>query len=489
MIHPRLPVILLSLLLPVFPGPTAGAADELPALDEVHRGMRQAVLFFRGNLSVAGGYASAWPLDLSHGQSEHRSSPTVIEIQPPGTPSIGLAMLAAYRATGDRLFLQGAREAASALAWCQLASGGWTADFDFDPAFSRRLHYRRDIEAGDLDRGRRNASSTLDDNKTQSALLLLIEGKAVWGDQADPDLDRALEFGLAGLLAAQNTNGGWPQQFDGPADPSRPALQASIPSEWPRSWSGDPYAHHDTLNDHNIREVVGVLLRAAEVLGDPQYREAAKRAGDFLLLAQHAEPQPGWSQQYDTNMHPVWARKFEPPALASVESLGAVETLLELWLATGEERFRAAIVPALDWLDRSRSPDGSWARFYELETNRPLYFEAETYALTYDDTNLPDHYAFRVDGSFGRKIDRMRRLVARSPEEVLRGRADPDSPNAWMREARRRAPAARQALETQDPRGFWADGERISAALFVQNLQDMAAYTEAANRARATGDD
>ena len=47
---------------------------------------------------------------------------------------------------------------------------------------------------------------------------------------------------------------------------------------------------------------------------------AAKRGGDFLLLAQMPEPQPAWCQQYHPDMHPVWARKFEPPAIACSES-------------------------------------------------------------------------------------------------------------------------------------------------------------------------
>jgi len=460
----------------------APAGESLPDPAEVTGAMRKAASFFRSNLSVAGGYASSWPLDLSEGRTEHRASPTVIEIQPPGTPSVGLAMLRAYHATGEELFRQGAREAASALMWCQLASGGWTSDFDFAPSFARRYHFRRDVEAGDGERGKRNAMSTLDDNKTQGALMLLVEWQAAGGVLPEPELRRSLDFGFAGLLAAQETNGGWPQQFDGPSDPGRPVKKATLPADWPREWPKDRYAGFYTLNDNNILRTVRVLLRAGEVLDEERYREAAIRAGDFLLLAQLEEPQPGWAQQYDHAMQPVWARKFEPPALASVESMGAIETLFELWIATGEKRFRDALPPALDWLERSRLPDGKWARFYELRTNRALYCEADTYELTYDDSDLPDHYGFQIDERFGRKIERMRDLIARSRDDLMADREPPSSPAAWAREATRRAGRAREAMEKQDPRGYWTDGDSISARRFVEHLTEMAAYVEASRK-------
>ena len=39
---------------------------------------------------------------------EGKESKTIISIQPPGTGTIGLAMLRAYQATGDPAFLDGA---------------------------------------------------------------------------------------------------------------------------------------------------------------------------------------------------------------------------------------------------------------------------------------------------------------------------------------------------------------------------------------------
>src|SRR4029077_9180464 len=105
-----------------------------------------------------------------------------------------------------------------------------------------------------------------------------------------------------------------------------------------------------------------------------RYRAAAERGGAFLILAQMPEPQPAWAQQYDRKMHPVWDRKFEPPAITGLESQDALETLLLLHRKTGDRKYLAPIPRALDYLKKSRLPDGRIARFYELKTNRPFYF-------------------------------------------------------------------------------------------------------------------
>ena len=133
-------------------------------------------------------------------------------MQPPGTPAVGLAFLNAFHATGDKLPLQAAKEAAQSLMWCQMATGGWDSDFDFDPRKASHYHYRRDIIAGDTDPAGRHGDSTLDDNKTQSSLLFLLELAHTEACKDDKELRASLDFGLDGLLTAQAPNGGWPQQ-------------------------------------------------------------------------------------------------------------------------------------------------------------------------------------------------------------------------------------------------------------------------------------
>jgi len=73
--------------------------------------------------------------------------------------------------------------------------------------------------------------------------------------------------------------------------------------------------------------------------GQAEYRAAVHKAGVFILLAQMPEPQPAWAQQYDRDMHPSWARKFEPPAVTGGESQGVMRTLLDLYRMTGDKKY------------------------------------------------------------------------------------------------------------------------------------------------------
>ena len=477
-----------------------------PEPETVRTAMKSAVAFFRSNLSVAGGYAWSWPTDLSESKGENRSAPTLIMIQPPGTPSVGQAMLEAYQATDDPLFLAGAREAASALMWCQLASGGWTADYNFAPQHARRYHYRRDIDAGDTEAGKRSARSSLDDNKTQSALTFLMNLNSTQGLLMlnDFPVDHSLKFAWDGLLAAQAPNGGWPQHFSGPADPDAPVIRASFPEEWSRIHPAVDYTRHYTLNDNNLQNVMNLLLVAhhqQEIRpgpGDPfsPYLDAARRLGDFLLLAQMPDPQPVWAQQYDRDMHPAWARKFEPPSVCSIESLGAMRALHELWLVTGDDKYIDALPPALEWFERSRLADKeepTWARFYELETNKPLYCKAETYEVTYDDSDLPTHYGFHVSGSMVRSLEKLRNTMATETrdEQIAHrqrdaDRANPASEDLWSDRARKLASRARDALKLQKNQGYWKKGELIDAGEFVRHMRAMTQYLEAAENGAAT---
>ncbi|MAS92360.1 MAG: hypothetical protein CMO55_04120 [Verrucomicrobiales bacterium] len=472
-------ILLLSILLPII-----GVADDIPDRSAVLDSMKKGVLFLRTNLSVGGGYASEWSKDRKEGRVEHGNSSTVISIQPPGTTTLGLTFVEAYRATDERLFVQAAREAAKALVWCQLSSGGWEDDFDFDMTFSSRRHYRRDVEAGDVDPGKRAHRSTLDDNKTQSALLFLLEYAQTDAGKEDEELAACLEFAWKGLLAAQYPNGAWPQQFDGPAPRDLPVVKATIPETWPREWPHEKYTGFYTLNDGNLERVMHLLLRAYELTGEARFIDSAKKLGDFLLLAQFEGSQPAWSQQYDENMQPVWARKFEPPALSSTESYSAIVALFRLWIATGEDKCIATLGPALDWLEKSQLEDGKWARFYELNTNKPLYCVAETYELTYDDSNTPSHYGFKIS-SLENKIERMREDIARPHEEAARRMAGPTQKESWEKKARGVRGKVKDAMESQNENGCWYSSDKIDATIFVKNLRVMAEYLDALNQAEA----
>lgn len=457
------------------------AADSLlPDSPLVLAAMKKAVAFHREKLAVHGGYATAWRKDLSAGKSEHRESKTIICLEPPGVTDIGLALTRAFQVTKDPQFLEAARAAGHCLVECQMATGGWDSDFDFDPEKAKKYHLHQQVLAGDTERGKRYALTTLDDNKTESALLFLVELAQMPECKEDTVLQEAVKFGLDSLVAAQFPNGGWPQGFDGPADPAAPVKKASFPKEWPRKWPNEKYHKFYTLNDDNMKMCLLLMLRAYELTKDERYLASARKAGDFFILAQLPEPQPVWAQQYNRDMEPVWARKFEPPAATGGESLGAMEALLELWAFTGDERYFKPLPPAVAWFDRSRLPDGSYARFYELQTNKPLYCKTGTYELTYDDRDIPSHYSFKMQTAS--HLEELRALMKKPREEILARHASPTTAKGWQSRAKSLSGKVKTALSTQQPEGYWLKGELIDAGLFVRHLQAMTNYLEACGK-------
>ncbi len=460
------------------------APPAFPDADVVLAAMKKGASAMRA-ISFGGGYAWKWPRDLSIAKGENHSSPSTIMIQPPGTPAVGMSMLAAFRATGDKIFLQGAREAAAALIWCQLATGGWDSDYDFHPGRSSRWHFRRDLEGGDIERRGRNASSTLDDNKTQSALLFLLELSHTAECADDVPLKAAVRFGIDALLAAQAPIGAWGQHYTGPADATAPVKKAAMPAKWSRVWPDIDYTSFYTLNDNNLFSLLLLLIRAHDLEKDEKYLAAARKLGDFLLLAQLPEPQPGWAQQYNHEMEPVWARKFEPPAVSGHESFGALRTLHELWAATGDEKYLAPMKSALAWLERSKLSDGCIARFYEMGTNKPLFCKRETYELTYDDSDLPTHYGFKSDDEFQEDLDQFKEQLAMTREEITAKRANPTDEKKWASRAKSLAPKVTTALTTQDKKGYWLKDDMIDAGEFVKSLKAMSSYVESAKKGGA----
>ena len=105
------------------------APDRRDADDALHR----AVAFFRGHCAAGGGYVYRWSADLSKREGEGRVDDLTAWLQPPGTPSVGMAYLDAYRLTGDDRLLEAAVETAMALVNGQLESGGWDNGITFDP--------------------------------------------------------------------------------------------------------------------------------------------------------------------------------------------------------------------------------------------------------------------------------------------------------------------------------------------------------------------
>ncbi|MDP1798401.1 MAG: pectate lyase, partial [Planctomycetaceae bacterium] len=254
--------------------------------------------------------------------------------------------------------------------------------------------------------------------------------------------------------------------------------------DWPRKYPGGDYWYHYTFNDNNISNTIDMLRLAEEIYGDKKYRTAMLKAGDFILAAQMPEPQPAWAQQYNFQMEPVWARKFEPPAVSGGESQRLIETLMDLYIDTGDRKFLEPIPRALAYLKRSQLRDGRLARFYELKTNRPLYLTTE-YALTYEDNDLPTHYGFQLGSRVDNLQQRYNTVIKRSEAEISKLRQTVTRPPTVSS----LEPRVKEILSAQDERGAWIETGRlkyhgkkdattqvISSDTFVRNLDTLSTY-------------
>jgi PelA/Pel-15E family pectate lyase len=265
-----------------------------------------------------------------------------------------------------------ARAIAASILLYQSPEGGWTKNTDMSaPPSAAYLALKPSARAPTIDNG-----GTI----TQLGYLALVITAT-----GDTTLRAAFERGFDYLLAAQYANGGWPQFY--------PLVKG--------------YYTHITYNDNAMVNVLTLLRAAAQGKAPYAFVDTARRAqaaaavekGIACILRTQVK-QGGkltaWCAQHDeTTFAPVWARNFEPPSLSGAESVGIVKFLLGVEQPSPEiiaavegavAWFRAVLVRGLR-VDDKPGADGKrerlavadpaapllWARFYELETNRPIF--------------------------------------------------------------------------------------------------------------------
>lgn len=459
--------------------PTQNAVADDFSQKAAREALRATINSYRTLVGFEGAYLWRYSADLKAQEGEGSATKTSGWTQPPGTPSVGEAFLKSWRLSGNDACLAAAVECAKALVRSQLNSGGWSSHFDLGQPGRAKYSYRVDGKSA----GSRN-HTTFDDNKTQSALMLLMHVDEAL-EFKDAKIHEAVEYSLSHVLASQYPNGAWPQQFSEPTDPSQYSVRkASYPQSWSRTYPKKDYRGYYTLNDNNMSYIIDMLFEAHRIYSRVDCFEAAKKTGEFFLLAQMPEPQPGWAQQYDAEMHPAWARKFEPAAVTGGESQSVMRTLLRVYQFTGDKRFIEPLPKALKYYRKSMFPDGRLARFYELRTNRPLYFTKD-YKLTYSNADMPTHYGFIVGSkleSIEAEYDRVKVL----PANQLVPRRQLQKPSKLNSKLRAKASAV---LSQQDSRRLWIEnGEMRTQAgvsrvirmeTLIRNLPVLAEYVGA----------
>lgn len=266
------------------------------------------------------------------------------------TPGLNVGARETPMQTGDELHLIG-RRGDYVLSW-QLPNGGWgknlpTSSKRWQPGTPKSTQVAGGVELGSFDNG-----------ATIGEMRLLAAAYHATGElRFKEGFERALDF----VLAAQYESGGWPQVY-------------------PRRGG---YSDYVTFNDDamvNVMRLIFDIVHEEPLFDfvDPKYRQplsqAFERGIDYILKAQiQREGQlTAWGQQHDPiTYEPRSGRPYEHVSITASESVGIVELLMLLKEPT--EEVERAIVSALGWFDQVRLPDGRWARFYEIESLRPIF--------------------------------------------------------------------------------------------------------------------
>ncbi len=269
------------------------------------------------------------------------------------------------------------RDIADTLLLVQRTNGGWPKNYEWEDKLS-------DQNTKELLSQKHQTDTTIDNSATRDEIRYLAKAYARLRD------DRYKQAALAGLqflLEAQYDNGGWPQYY-------------------PRATG---YATHITFNDNAM---IGVMSLFRDILqGKPEFdfvndpmrqqmATAVERGVDCILKCQITVngKKTVWCAQHDEKtLQPRKARSYELASLSGGESVKIVGFLMEIekpppqiteaiesavaWFEEVKiEGKRVKVVPAPNTpkgRDRVVVADPSgpplWARFYEIETNRPFY--------------------------------------------------------------------------------------------------------------------
>jgi hypothetical protein len=161
----------------------------------------------------------------------------------------------------------------------------------------------------------------------------------------------------------------------------------AFPQRYPPS---DGYDKYYTLNDGATTDSILRLISFYRRTGRTRYLDAARKGGDWLLSAVLADPTPGWAEQYDHSNKPAPARSFEPPGVGTEVTCMAIEALTELYLATGDAKYLAPTEKAVAWLKCAQiDPGGRCYRLYETTSGRPIFAERKSGRVYYDIEELP----------------------------------------------------------------------------------------------------
>jgi PelA/Pel-15E family pectate lyase len=290
-------------------------------------------------------------------------------------PSVSVMFDVSGRNADDPWFAsEEARQLAAVVLSYQTPSGGWSKAVDYSKGPRKHgVHWTSQKSPG------WHYCGTLDNRSTTEQIRFLA---AHYSATKDPRSLQGATAGIEWLLTAQYPSGGWPQVY-----PLEPGYHESI-----------------TLNDNAMVHALQVLMAVSKGKSPYEFTEASVRQRasravklglDCLFRCQiiiNGRPTL-WCAQHDPiNLKPNGARAKEPPSISGGEGTELVKFLMRE--ADDSPEARKAILSAVEWLIAHRitdlrkikneagktdyirddqSTEVYWARFYDLETQLPIF--------------------------------------------------------------------------------------------------------------------
>ncbi len=264
----------------------------------------------------------------------------------------------------------------------QKNNGGWPKNYDVFANLSA-------IQEDSVRNAKKNLNTTFDNGSTYTQIAALA---IAYNETNFEKYKLAAIKGLDFILAAQYSNGGWPQYYP---------LETN-------------YSRCITYNDGAFEGIVSLLKAIKEASPiydflDANYRnkitDAYEKAIDCIIKTQINDKgiPTAWCQQYnEVSLEPAWARKFEPPSICNKESADLVLFLMDIQHPSKE--IIAAIKNAVQWFEDSKIYNTRintisaprletpfrisetdkvmvidslappiWTRYYELKTHKPIF--------------------------------------------------------------------------------------------------------------------
>lgn len=264
----------------------------------------------------------------------------------------------------------------------QKNNGGWAKNYDMLAILNEEQKFRVFETKCEL-------NTTYDNWTTHTHIHYLAQ---VYDATRNDKYKEACINGINFVINSQYKNGGWPQYYP----PSK------------------GYDKHITFNDGVMSGILTLLNHIVQKSSIYSFvdstlynkvRDSYQLGLDCVLKCQIRQngKLTAWGQQHDfETLEPTWARAFEPPSICNGESSDLVLFLMNL--ENPNQRIIDAINGAVQWFEKSKiynlklktiriepvkyqystvtrdviavedfDAPPIWARYYELETHRPLF--------------------------------------------------------------------------------------------------------------------